>query len=390
MSSSRRAFLGTLAGGTVATLGAGCAARPARVAVPEGRGLIRIGSNENSYGPGPAARAAIERALAEANRYPFGEVGQLAEALAAHLGAGGGEVITGCGSGEILDAAVSAYTSPERGLVTAAPTFEAPARRAERLGAPVVSAPVNDDGRLDLQAMRDRSVGAGLVYLCNPNNPTSTVHGASDVRGFVEQVLAGSPGTTVLIDEAYHEYVEAPSYASAVPLALAHPRVIVTRTFSKIHGMAGLRVGYAVGQRGTLAPLGRWLTDVGMSIVGAVAGRASLGDRAHLEQQRAFNREARRRTLAVFERAGCRAFASEANFVMVNVGRDCRQFAAACLERGVRVARPFPPLMQYARISLGTLDEMTRACEVFTAALAEAPVVTSARSWPIDAGRHEC
>jgi histidinol-phosphate aminotransferase len=390
MSSSRRAFLGTLAGGTVATLGAGCAARPARVVVPQGRGLIRIGSNENSYGPGPAARAAIERALAEANRYPFGEVDRLAEALAAHLGAGRGEVVTGCGSGEILDAAVSAYTSPERGLVTASPTFEAPAHRAERLGAPVVSAPVDAAGRLDLQAMRDQSVGAGLVYLCNPNNPTSTVHGAADVRGFVEEVLAGSPGTTVLIDEAYHEYVEAPSYASAVPLALAHPRVIVTRTFSKIHGMAGLRVGYAVGQRGSLAPLGRWLTDVGMSIIGAVAGRASLGDAAHLEQQRTLNREARRRTLAVFERAGCRAFASEANFVMVNVGRDCRQFAAACLERGVRVARPFPPLMQYARISVGTLDEMTRACEVFTAALAEPPVVTSARSWPIDAGRYEC
>jgi histidinol-phosphate aminotransferase len=358
------------------------------VAVPEGRGLIRLGSNENSYGPGPAARAAIERALAEANRYPFGEVGQLAEALAADLGAERGEVVTGCGSGEILDAAVSAYTSPERGLVTAAPTFEAPALRAERLGAPVVSAPVDAEGRLDLRAMRDQSVGAGLVYLCNPNNPTSTVHGAADVGGFVEQVLAGSAGTTVLIDEAYHEYVDAPTYASAVPLA--HPRVIVTRTFSKIHGMAGLRVGYAVGQRGTLAPLGRWLTDVGMSIVGAVAGRASLADRAHLEQQRTLNREARRRTMAVFERAGCRAFASEANFVMVNVGRDCRQFAAACLERGVRVARPFPPLMQYARISLGTLDEMTRACEVFAAALAEPPVVTSARSWPIDAGRYEC
>ena len=390
MSSSRRAFLGTLTAGALASLGTGCAARAPRGASPQAGRLIRIGSNENSSGPGPAARAAIDRALTDANRYPFGEIGELGEALTAHLGAGRGEVLTGCGSGEILDAAVSACTSPERGLVTAAPTFEAPAGRARGLGAPVTAVPVEADGRLALQGMLDRSADAGLVYLCNPNNPTSTVHAASDVRAFVEQVLSRSPETTVLIDEAYHEYVEAPSYATAVPLALSRPRVIVTRTFSKIHGMAGLRVGYAIGQQETLAPLRRHLADVAMGIVGAVAARASLGDTAHLEQQRAFNREARRRTLATFERAGCRGFASEANFVMVNVGRDCRQFAAACLERGVRVARPFPPLMQYARISLGTLDEMASACDVFTAVLAEPPAASSAHLPPFDARPYEC
>jgi histidinol-phosphate aminotransferase len=390
MSSSRRAFLGTLTAGTLATLGGSCAVRPARVAAPAAGRLIRIGSNENSYGPGPAARAAIERSLGEANRYPFGAVGELEEALAEHLGVSRGEVVTGCGSGEILDAAVSAYTSPERGLVTAAPTFEPPAGRAERLGAPVASVRVDGEGRLDLQGMLDRSAGAGLVYLCNPNNPTSTVHGSTDVRGFVEQALVKSPSASVLIDEAYHEYVQSPAYATAIPLALAHPGVIVTRTFSKIHGMAGLRVGYAVGQRATLAPLRHWLADGGMGIVGALAARAALGDTAHLASQRALNGEARQKTLAAFERAGCRAFASEANFVMVNVGRDCRQFASACLERGVRTARPFPPLMQYARISLGTLEEMARACDVFAAVLAEPPSATAAHWAAPDVRRYEC
>jgi histidinol-phosphate aminotransferase len=288
-----------------------------------------------------------------------------AGAIGGHLGVPPGHVALGCGSSEILEAAVSAFTSRESGLVTASPTFELPADRARETGAPVVEVRVDAQGRLDLEAMLDRAAGSGLIYLCNPNNPTSTAHAAGDVQAFIERVHARSPGTTVLVDEAYHEYVETPAYATAVPLATEDPRVLVARTFSKIHGMAGMRVGYVAGQPSTLRRLSPWLGGLTMNVLAAAAARASVGDVAHIEAQRALNREAKAFTLEVLARAGCTAYTSDANFVMVDVGRDCRSFASACASRHVRVARPFPPLDRHVRITLGTLEEMRHAAVVF-------------------------
>jgi histidinol-phosphate aminotransferase len=301
-------------------------------------------------------------------------------AIAARLGVPSGHVLLGCGSSEILEAAVSALTSAEAGLLTASPTFELPGDRAREAGAPVMEVPVAEDGRLDLQAMLDRVTGCGLVYLCNPNNPTSTAHGVGAVQTFIERVHARSPRTTVLVDEAYHEYVETPAYATAIPLATADPRVLVARTFSKIHGMAGMRVGYAVGQPSTLGRLRPRLGGLTMNVLAAAAARASVADVAHIDAQRALNREAKAFTLEALARAGCTAYTSEANFVMVDVGRDCRSFAAACASRHVRVARPFPPLDHHVRITLGTLDEMRQAVVVFAEVLSGAPA--AAALWP--------
>jgi histidinol-phosphate aminotransferase len=386
MSPSRRSFLSAIGAGGFALVGGACASRGAgavrgaAAATPAAAGLIRIGSNENPYGPAASALSAIRDALPEANRYAFLAVADTRDAIAAHLGVSPEHVALGCGSSEILDAAVSAFTSPDLGLLTVSPTFELPAERARGLGAPVIDVRVDAHGRLDLDAMLDRAAGSGLVYLCNPNNPTSTVHGASDVQAFIERVHGRSPRATVLVDEAYHEYAEAPAYATAVPLAVADPRVLVARTFSKIHGMAGLRVGYAVGQPSTVRRLRPWLGSMTMSVLTAAAARASLADTAHIDRQRALNREAKAFTLAALARAGCTAFASDANFVMVDVGRDCRSFASACASRQVRVARPFPPLDHHARITLGTLDEMRRAAAVFAEVLAAPPAVTA--RWP--------
>jgi histidinol-phosphate aminotransferase len=135
--------------------------------------------------------------------------------------------------------------------------------------------PVDARGRLDLDGLLARCSGAGLVYVCNPNNPTSTALPASDVRLFVERAQERSPGTIVLIDEAYHEYAELPEHATAIPLATALPTVVVVRTFSKLYGMAGLRVGYAVGQPATLARMQPWLSTLGMSVPAAEAAMAS-------------------------------------------------------------------------------------------------------------------
>jgi histidinol-phosphate aminotransferase len=241
----------------------------------------------------------------------------------------------------------------------------------------VVSVPVDAKGRLDLEAMVDRGAACGLAYLCNPNNPTGTVHGADAVAAFVERLHRRAPDATILIDEAYHEYVDDPSYRTAIPLALADPRVIVTRTFSKVHGMAGLRVGYAVGQAATVRRLRPWIGSLSMSVLGAAAGRASLGDPAHIESQRAVNRQTRASAIEAFRAAGFQAFDSQANFIMVNIRRDAREFGAACLARGIQIGRPFPPLDQHARVSMGTPDEMALALRVCLDLLSQPPAAAT-------------
>ena len=311
-----------------------------------------------------------------ANRYSFRLGGDLNDAVAESLGVRSSNVVLGCGSSEILDASVAAFVDANRGLVTASPTFELVAGRAQALGANVVAPPVDGDLRLDLERMASSAAGAGLVYICNPNNPTGTVHGAAAIEALVAGVLRAAPGATILIDEAYHEYVEHPDYTSAVPMALQNPRVVVSRTFSKIYGMAGLRVGYAVGHPSTIDALGRFLDNGRLSCVSGRAALTALQDGARVAEMRSANTAARAMTARALREAGYRVAPSETNFVMVDVKRDIRVFQQACRARGIDIARPFPPLLTWARITIGTMAEMEHAVEALKGALAE-PVPTA-------------
>ena len=149
-------------------------------------------------------------------------------------------MLLGPGSGEILTHAVRAFTSPSKPLVTAWPSFESPRDTAKKIGTPVKEVGFDGKLRIDIAKMAEASKGAGLVFFCNPNNPTATVHGKTAVADMVKAIRAASPDTMILIDEAYHDYVTDPSYQSAIDIALATPNVFVTRTFSKAYGMAGL------------------------------------------------------------------------------------------------------------------------------------------------------
>jgi histidinol-phosphate aminotransferase len=344
-------------------------------------GLLRLDSNENSSGPGPQVLAAVQEAFGEMNRYAFAASRDLISAIAQSLGVQPDQIALGCGSSDILDASVVSFTAPDRGLVTAAPTFEMPANLAHSLGRPVIEVPVSESLAVDLGQMASRAGGAGLIYVCNPNNPTATLHGASAIEQFVDEVLSREPKATILIDEAYHEYVERADYRTAIPLALSNPRVIVSRTFSKIFGLAGMRVGYAVGQRQTLGVLTQRLDAFRMSRLSTTAALAALSDPARIAEQRTANHDARAFMAQALMDAGHEAVPSEANFLMVNVRRDIRSFQAACRERGVGVARPFPPLMTYARVTIGTMDEMKRAAAVFQEVLAQPP--SAARLEPL-------
>ena len=340
-----------------------------RIAAPD---AIRLDSNENPNGPGAAALDAIRAMFREAPRYPDVPITELQQAIARSLKVAPENVVTGCGSGEILRMAVYAFTSPERALVTASPSFEDPVWHAQMTRAPVRASPVDKELRLDLTKMADDAGGAGLVFFCNPNNPTATVYGASAVRDFVARVHARAPECVVMVDEAYHEYVDDPSYATAVPLALENPRVIVVRTFSKVFGMAGLRVGYAIGRPETLREMQRHRLPNNVNVLAAAAAMTTLPDQAHIEQERRLNRAAREFTRSAFDAMGYKSTPSNTNFIMVPIGRDSRAFKEACAKHGVLVGRPFPPLTTHARISIGTMDEMKRAVDVFRQVLAGA------------------
>jgi histidinol-phosphate aminotransferase len=340
-----------------------------RLAAPS---ALRLDSNENPNGPGRAALDAIRAMFEESPRYPDAATADLTRTIATHYKLAPEHVLVGCGSGEILRMASYAFTSPDRALVTGAPSFEDPVRHSEMMRAPIRAVPVDTALRLDLGRMLDESRGAGLVFLCNPNNPTGTVHGAAAVREFIAGVNRRSPETIVLVDEAYHEYVDDPAYATAVPVALANPRVVVVRTFSKVYGMAGLRAGYALGMPETLEAMRRHRLPNNVNVLAAAAAMTTLPDTRHVTREAELNREAREFTRRTLASMGYASPASNANFIMVPIGRDSKAFREACAKHGVLVGRPFPPLTTHARISIGTMDEMRRAVDVFRQVLGSA------------------
>jgi len=401
MSVSRRGFLhglgsgrsGPLAGGLIAARGLEAhlaeAAQAdqsggARSLMPPGVNEIRISSNENPLGPGKVALDAMLGTFPEAGRYPFNSTpneGALVSAIAGAFKVKPASVVVGAGSQEILKNAVRAFTTPERGLVTASPSFENCPGIARRLGHPVQEIKVDSAFRLDVEPMIAASLGAGLVFFNNPNNPTATVHGAKTVADFVRRVRSASPDTVILIDEAYHDYVTDPSYQTAVPLALETPNVFVVRTFSKAYGMAGMRIGYGVGQPDTIERLSALKMPYNVSVFGIAAAIASLNDPKHIDAERARNTEVRAFTVKALDDLGCRGSDSQGNFIFVEVKRPAREFREACAKQGVMVGRDFPPFENtHARISIGTLEEMQKAAAVFRSVLRPSTAATGGRS----------
>jgi histidinol-phosphate aminotransferase len=330
---------------------------------------LLLHNNENPLGPGPAALDALRAALGEgapAGRYVYGQLDDLHQAIADAFAVKPENVVTGCGSTQILRSAVQVFTSPTRPLVAGELTYEECAGYAELIGTPVRAIPLDRTLKLDLAAMAEASRGAGAVFLNNPNNPTATLHSADAVSAFIDRVLTVSPDTTVLIDEAYHEYVTDPSHKSQVAAAVQNPRVVVARTFSKAYGMAGLRLGYGVGHPDTIQKIGSWEGANALNLAGIVVAIASVKDQARLAAERDRNTAARRFTSDWFAKAGFPATDSQTNFLFVDIKRPCREFREACRAEGVLVARDFPPFEKsHVRISIGTLDEMKRAVGVF-------------------------
>ncbi len=383
MAVSRRAFVAALGvgGAGALTLPSWVQARgmeaasalpseAALIAAQQQNPMIRLMSNENPYGPVPAAIRAIQASWHEAAWYPASGETRVRQALATANDLPVEQVMLGSGSGEILRMAVQAFCSPTKHLVTAAPTFETPAGTAKDFSLDVREVPLDAQLRLDLDGMLRQVRGAGLVFLCNPNNPTGHVHGQEAVDGFIRAALAADPEVMILVDEAYHEFVDDPSYRSALPMIATEPRVFVSRTFSKIYGLAGLRVGYAFGQPATLSRMTRFRLANGIGALAQVAAIASLQDPAQMQKEQEKNRVARAFTTKWFTDAGYNVIPSQTNFVLVDIRRPAQDFRLACARQGVAVGRTFAPLTNYSRISFGTMPEMQQAVEIFQRVLA--------------------
>jgi histidinol-phosphate aminotransferase len=233
---------------------------------------------------------------------------------------------------------------------------------------PVISVPLTKTLHLDLERMVTASKTAGLVFLCNPNNPTSTVHNAASVRAFIARVRKEAPQAMILVDEAYHEYVDDPAYATMIP-ETKDPNVIVSRTFSKVFGMAGLRVGYAICAAATAEKLGPWRVDSGVNQLAAAGALASLEDKGAINAESTRNREVRAIVTKWFTDRGMPPAKSDANFIFVDIKRDVKPVIASCFEKGIAVGRPFPPLDTHLRLSIGLQPEMEKAVDVLKGVL---------------------
>lgn len=336
---------------------------PAAHAVQDGD--IKLSSNENPYGMCAAARARFQIEVENANRYPFAVSAELQGSIARHLGVAESNIVLGAGSTEILRMCAAAWS--DRGVVQAEPTFETLGSYTRAAGHSVHSVPLDEEGRHDLEAMRARLGDAGVVYVCNPSNPASTLLPQAEFDAFLDAVPTDK---LILVDEAYHDFVLDPDYRSQVERAVASPNTIVLRTFSKIYGMAGMRVGYAVGPHARIRELDRYRTDMSVGLISAACAMTSLEDPDYAVDQRRLNVEAREVLEEGLSDLGLAYWRSETNFVMCDLGRPMMPVNEAMAAQGVLVGRLFPAVPEGLRISVGTPEQMHRCVEALGAVLA--------------------
>ena len=325
-------------------------------------GLVRLSANENPYGPSPGALKAIDDVFNLACRYPDEHNDLLIDALARLNGVDRDQILLGDGSSEILQLCADTFTGAARGnLVAADPTFEAILNNAKINGAEITKVPLTASFSHDLDKMA-AAAKQGLIYVCNPNNPTASITPKNQVREFIANV-AGQ--TMILVDEAYFHYADSPDYESVIPLVKDHPNLIVARTFSKIYGMAGLRCGYCVAQKETIEQMRAHQMWDSVNIMALAAAIANLNDSNQVPNGRRLNGEAKAFTISELEKLDYKSIPSQANFVMIDVKRPVVPIIQALKERKVYVGRLFPALPNHMRLTIGKKSEMEAFLDAF-------------------------
>jgi histidinol-phosphate aminotransferase len=335
-----------------------------RMTLDEYNAAAKLAYNENPYGPSESVLKAMTDAFRFDNRYNYPD-GNILQQIADHHGVKSENVLLGAGSGEILQVAGRAFLQDRRKVIGVAPTFSEVYEYASGIHADSIILPLREDHGQDISALiratRTSYRDAGFVYVCTPNNPTGVVVTRDEIR----QLLDGIPeDVPVLIDEAYHHYVEHPGYATSIPHVLEGRQVVITRTFSKIYGLAGMRLGYAVAPK-TLIDRMRPHCTGSINALVKWAGVAAMRDRAAAERVRSVTLQLRKKTTAELEGLGYKVIPSETNFFMVHLRRAVAPVIEDFRARGVLVGRPFPPMLEHLRVSVGTSDEMDRFMRAF-------------------------
>jgi histidinol-phosphate aminotransferase len=365
MALSRRNFLRNLGVGTAAgaaSHGSFFGIAKAAVLEPAGTtdlsGPILLNSNENAYGPSKKVEEAMRSALLRANRYPFLEYDRLVQRIAAFHQVKPEQVILGSGSTEILRIAAFTFLGSGKQLVQASPTFEAMEACARCSRADIVSVPLNREYAHDLEGMlkRAKASTSTLYYVCNPNNPTASLTPRKDLERFIDKLPKAS---YVLIDEAYHHYAGESDYKSFIEYPIEHGRVIVCRSFSKVYGLAGLRLGYAIAHPAIAQKMRSQAIMGSINEVAIQAAIAALEDIDSLQDSVKRNTDDRQEFFNDAMARGLMPIDSHANFVMLNAHRPAKEVIQHFEENNILVGRRVPQWDNYIRVSLGLPEEMS-------------------------------
>jgi histidinol-phosphate aminotransferase len=367
---SRRRFAQLLgAGAAVAAMkpALSLAKQEAAVSKTPSAGIVRLSANENPYGPSPRAHAAMNSSFDLCCRYPDEANDLLIDKIAKINGVNHEQIVLGDGSSEILKLCAETFTGPTQGkLVVADPTFEAILEYSKACGADVVKVPLTSSHAHDLAKM-GAAAQRGLIYICNPNNPTASITPKNDLRDFIAKT---SPDTMILVDEAYFHYADSPDYESVIPLVKDNPNLIVARTFSKIYGMAGLRCGYCVAQPETIKRMHGFQMWDSVNVMALAAASVSLDDIDQVNNGRKMNSEAKNFTTNELEKLGYKSIPSQANFIMFDCKRPVVPIIKAMKEKNVAVGRLFPAYPNHMRLTIGKKSEMELFLSAFKQVMA--------------------
>lgn len=327
-------------------------------------GMAKLANNENPYGPPESVMKAMTQAFKYANRYGYPDGGIVAE-IAKHHGVKPENVMIAAGSGEILDVVGTTFLQGGKKVVGVEPSYTSVYQHATSIRADAIRIPLLEDYTQDIPAIikatRTHYRDVGFVYLCNPNNPTARIVTSQEVKQLLDGIPEDMP---VLIDEAYHHFVDDPSYSTSIPYVLEGRPVIVARTFSKIAALAGMRLGYAVAPRELLQQMRPYSTGSVNALV-KWGGVAALRDTESQAQVKKVTIDLRNRTTAELQALGYPVIPSQTNFFMVSIRREVQPVITEFRKKGVLVGRPFPPMTQHLRVSVGTADEMRRFMTAF-------------------------
>jgi histidinol-phosphate aminotransferase len=323
--------------------------------IPRPDYVIRAGYNENPWGPSRVAIQAINRSLQQSSTYGI-DSEKLVRLVASINKVPADHAAVGTGSGEILRTAALISTLDRGSIVCADPTYHDLVRYAGRVGGEIIRVPVDDGFAIDLEAMRKAiRRDTTCVYLVNPNNPIPSIIEKDALRDFVLEV---SEDRMVFVDEAYFEFVDNPDYGTMMDLVRdGHRNIVVSRTASKIHGLAGLRIGFGFAHPDLISEINNRKTGA-INVLGLEAAYASYQDKEFQDFTLRKNRESLAIVEGMHEELGHRYVKSNANFSFFETGRNVREVGAAFREEGIMVGRPFPPMLDWLRVSMAKPDEM--------------------------------